>query len=107
MSVINEKISQEKFLEFLGTAPFFKIAVDLEREKISAGCELHSDCAEELIADGSQYKNVWGANIYRDRSLDFISLINIRPPRNRSMNIGDENIVVAMKKIAEKYFGNG
>jgi len=73
---------------------FIKVVVDIEREFISIGCELHVDCAEELMADGSLHANLWGANIYpQDKKIDFISLINIRPAdNNRSMEIKDEAI---------------
>lgn len=84
--IIKEKTSLES-LKSLGS--FVKVVADIEREIISVGCELHSDCAEELIAGGSLYKNLWGANIYpEDKKIDFISLINIRPAdNNRSMDI--------------------
>jgi len=89
--IIKEKTSPDSF------GSFVKVVVDIGKEILSAGCELHSDCAEELIADGSPYKNLWGANIYpKDKKIDFISLINIRPTdNNRSMDI--ENPVIKKK----------
>ena len=86
--IIREKTS----LDSLGS--FVKVVVDIKRKILSAGCELHIDCAEELIKDGSLYVNLWGANIYtKNKKIDFISLINIRPAaNNRSMDIEDVNI---------------
>ena len=68
---------------------FVKVVVDIERGVLSAVCDLHSDCADELVADGSQWGNLWGANVYLDeKRIDFVSLINIRPAvGNRSMTI--------------------
>ncbi len=68
---------------------FVKVVVDLERRILSAGCELHIDCAEELAKDGSKRENLWGANVYpQKRDIQFVSLINIRPADgNRSMEI--------------------
>ena len=68
---------------------FAKVVVDIERGVLSAVCDLHSDCADELVADGSQWGNLWGANVYLDeKRIDFVSLINIRPAvGNRSMTI--------------------
>ena len=68
---------------------FVKIVVDVERGVFSAVCDLHSDCADELVTDGSQWDNLWGANVYLDEHrIDFVSLINIRPATgNRSMTI--------------------
>jgi hypothetical protein len=90
--IIKEKKSLNSF-----DPVFVKVVVDIEREIVSASCELHSDCAEELVVDGSVYKNLWGANIYPgDKKIDFISLINIRPAdNNRSMDI--ENPVIKKK----------
>jgi len=96
--IIREKTS----LDSLGS--FVKIVVDIEREIISANCELHIDCAEELMADGSLYANLWGANIYpKDKKIDFISLMNIRPAdKNRSMDIEDPVIRKKVEDIIKK-----
>lgn len=96
--IIREKTSLDSFSSFV------KIVVDIEREIISADCELHSDCAEELMANGSKYANLWGANIYpKDNKIDFISLINIRPAdNNRSMDIEDKNIKKKVEDIIKK-----
>ncbi len=93
METIKEKISreilkkQEEF--FIGMT---KIAVDLEQKIVCSGCELHIDCASMLMEQGSDPKNVWGANIHFDKEkesmIEFVSLINIRPSdKNFSMEI--------------------
>ncbi len=33
---------------------FTKVVVDVERKILALGCELHIDCAEELLGDGSK-----------------------------------------------------
>jgi hypothetical protein len=77
-----------------GFEDFVKIVVDIEEKKIALGCDLHIDCAEELLKNGSNSKNLWGANIYLlDKRIDFVSLINIRPSENnRTMEVEDVNI---------------
>jgi hypothetical protein len=92
--IIKEKTSLDSF------GPFVKVVVDIEKKIIAAGCELHVDCAEELMEAGSLYTNLWGANIYpKDKKIDFVALINIRPASgNRSMEIEDQNI---RKKIED------
>lgn len=69
--------------------PMVKVVVDIEKQILAMGGELHMDCADELIAAESEPKNLWGANVYpQDRRIDFTSLINIRPQdNNRSMEI--------------------
>lgn len=81
--IIKEKTSAQEFGDFV------KLVVDIERKILAMGCELHIDCAEELVQDGSSRKDLWGANFYPpDKKIAFSSLINIRPQeRNRGMEI--------------------
>ena len=86
---------------------FVKVVVDIEKKRIAGGCELHIDCAEELLEAGSASKNLWGANIYQqDKRIDFVSLINIRPAENnRSMQIQDTGVRMEVETIIrEKLF---
>lgn len=80
---------------------FIKVVVDIEKKIISLDCELHSDCAEELVKDGSKYVDLWGANIYpKEKNVDFVSLINIRPlANNRSMDIKNQDIKKRVEDI--------
>lgn len=96
--IIKEKTSLNPF------GSFVKVVVDIKREIISAGCELHIDCAEELMKDGSLYANLWGANVYpQDEKIDFISLMNIRPAdNNRSMDIEIPEIRKKVEDIIKK-----
>ena len=85
-------------------SPFAKAVVDIKRQLISVGCELHIDCAEELIKDTSRSEDLWGINIYPNGEIDFISLINIRPSaNNRGMEIQIQEIRETIKKIVEKF----
>ncbi len=80
--IIRERSSEQKFPDF------FKVVVDIDRKILAMGCELHIDCAEELLKDGSSSKSLWGADIYDGEKIDFVSMINIRPADgNRSMQI--------------------
>ncbi len=66
-----------------------KLAVDLERRILAGGGELHADCEQALLNDGSAQENVWGGDWYSDlREVGFESLINIRPRQdNRSLEL--------------------
>ena len=83
---------------------FLKIVADIEQNILATGCELHIDCAEELIADGSDGKNLWGANVYLDKQkIDFVSLINIRPKDgNRTMEIVIPEIKEKVQEIIHR-----
>lgn len=104
--IIKEKISENElnrlFDQFFGTV--LKIVVDIEKRILSAGCEFHIDCAEELCErKGSHQKNLWGANLYQDKTIDFIALINIKPAENnRSMEIKNPEIKQKVEKIIKE-----
>lgn len=69
-----------------------KAVVDIERKIIALGGEMHADAEAVLLNDGSLQQNLWGFNIYPEKSrvewIEFTSFINIRPrANNRSMEI--------------------
>jgi len=93
--IIRQKSDLSSFGEFV------KVVVDIERKIMAAGCELHVDCADELLNDGSKNADLWGANVYtKDNRIDFVSLINIRPHAdNRSMEIQDPQIKKEIESV--------
>jgi hypothetical protein len=78
-----------------------KLAVDVKREIIAGGGELHADCEQTLLEDGSQQEDIWGADWYPElKRVGFESLINIRPRQfNRSMEIKDPKLREVIEKI--------
>lgn len=79
-----------------------KAVVDIEKNIMVVGGELHSDQEKLLIEQGSAQENLWGINLYPDIVdddwLEFDSMINIRPRQNnRSRSI--ENIDIRQKII--------
>lgn len=97
--IVSEKIKQEELEK-----PFIKAVVDLKRKKISIGCELHVDCQEELIHDGSLAADTWGFNVYPDGKIDFVSLINIRPKAgNRSIEIKDGGLCAKILEVVKQF----
>ncbi len=107
--VTDQKISKEQ-LENLCKVWFedmVKVVVDVERELVAIGGELHADAVALLIEDGSKSKNIWGANLYPWHSpgdrVEFTAMINIRPNQNNpSMEILDEAIKAKVGQIIEK-----
>lgn len=86
------------------SSPFAKAVVDIVRNVIAMGCELHIDCAEELVAEGSSMGDCWGCNIYPDGSVEFTSLINIRPVRNNpSMTVADSNLQEKIRSVINAF----
>ncbi len=93
-----ENLAQESFGDLI------KGVVNIEKEIMAVGGEMHSDANEVLIKEGSQQEDLWGFNIYLDRKredwLEYISLINIRPQRgNKSMEVEDQEIRLKMSNI--------
>lgn len=95
--IVREKISADAI-----ETPFSKAVVDVARKAVALGCELHMDCAEELIRDGAVPADVWGCNIYPDGHLDFISLVNVKPAQgNRTMDVQDPALRAAIENIVK------
>lgn len=74
-----------------------KGVVDLEKNIMALGGDLHADEEAFLLERGSKQENLWGINLYVDMSLpdmlEFDSMINIRPRQNnRSRNVEDPKV---------------
>lgn len=84
-----------------------KIVVDIRRQYLSGGGEMHSDCETVLLEDGSEQDDLWGANWYpSEQRIEFESLINIRPRLgNRNIVIQDENLRKQVETVARELLG--
>jgi hypothetical protein len=78
-----------------------KLAVDVEREILAGGGELHADCETALLEDSSHQHAVWGADWYpTEHEVGFESLINIRPRQNNySLEVQDPELRVQIERI--------
>ena len=99
-----KKIWQERESGFVD---LLKIVIDIDRKIIAADAELHADLEELLLSEGSLQENLWGANLYPEKSgddlIEYTAFINIRPSQdNRSMEIEDEDIRLQMQSIIKK-----
>lgn len=91
------EIAKERFGDLV------KAVVDIEREIMAVGAELHSDEEALLLSEGSKQKNLWGINLYPEKPdeelIEFDSMINLRPSQgNRSRDVLDP---IARKRIKE------
>ena len=50
----------DEMLQELGT--FIKLAVDIHRNILAGGGQMHADCESVLLQDGSQQSDIWGAD---------------------------------------------
>ena len=83
-----------------------KAVVDLEKQIMAIGGELHADEEAFLLQKGSKQENLWGINIYPELNIpdvvEFDSMINIRPRQNnRSRSVESEDIKNKIIKIVK------
>ena len=107
--ITDKKISLASLKELCeqGFGDMVKLVVDVERSIIAIGGELHADAETLLLEQGSDQKNLWGANFYpwnpSGERISFTALINIRPHQdNPSLEILNETIKKKMKTIIEQ-----
>lgn len=81
-----------------------KAVVDIKKEIMVVGAELHADEEELLLKDGSKQENLWGINIYpkedKENRIEFDSMINLRPSwGNYSQGVDDLKTRERIKEI--------
>lgn len=100
--IIREKASEEilkKIAEdFDG---YVKVVVDVRRKILAAGGKLHVDGEKLILGDASKQADLWGGGIdFETGSIDFDSLINLRPAQgNASREVLDKDIRQQMETI--------
>jgi len=110
IKIIKDKISKIQ-LQNIAKNQFgdlVKVVVDIDREIIAVGGELHADEEAVLLQQGSKQNNLWGINFYptitTDDWIEFDSMINIRPSQNnRSRQVENnevrEKIITIINKL--------
>jgi hypothetical protein len=86
-----KKIAEERFGDLV------KGVVDIDNKIMAIGGEMHADEEAILLENGSKQENLWGINLYPDKTgIDFVefdSMINIRPRQNnRSRGVESEEV---------------
>ena len=94
-------LAQETYKEMV------KAVVDIEKETLAVGGELHADAESVLLDNGSRQEDLWGINLYPDKResdrIAYTSLINIRPTQgNNSMSVQEDSLKDKIKNIVEK-----
>jgi len=97
-----KEIAEERFGDMV------KGVVDVENKKIVLGGDLHADEEAVLLERGSKQNNLWGFNLYPDRSgdafIEFDSMINIRPSQgNRSRDVENPEIRKQIVEIVNQW----
>ena len=81
-----------------------KAVVDVKRGIMIVGAELHSDEEALLPEQGSEQQDLWGINIYPEKTgdefIEFDSMINIRPSqKNFSRGVSDPKFASELLKL--------
>lgn len=107
MQLVENKISIEE-LKKMSEKMFggmVKAVVDIEKEIMVVGADMHADEEYLLLEGGSQQEHLWGINIYPEKIgnqqwIVFDSMINLRPSwGNKSRGVEDIQIQEKIKKI--------
>ncbi|HNU96645.1 MAG TPA: DUF5674 family protein [Candidatus Portnoybacteria bacterium] len=111
MKIVEDKITIDELKEMSKKmfGGLVKVVVDVEREIIVVGGELHSDEQGVLIESGSKYENTWGINIYpemfgQDNWIEFDSMINLKPLLDcRTRGVENKQIQEKIIQIINKF----
>lgn len=100
-----KNLAEQTFYELV------KATVDISKEIIVVGGELHSDQESLLLSQGSNQKDIWGINLYPSKYpdgdwIEFDSMINIRPSfGNKSRGVDEPEIREKIIEIINKLIG--
>ncbi len=104
--ILRERISRAELLRLAEEqfGDWIKAVVDVSREVMAVGGDLHADDEATLLADGSRQRDLWGINLYPgERGADWIefdSMINVRPrDGNRSRGVDDERTRACIREV--------
>ena len=105
--VITKPLAREELAEIAreGFGDVVKAVVDIEREIMAVGGELHADEETPLMEKhAAKRSNTWGINIYPKKPdeewIEFDSMINIKPVLgNRSRDIEDATVKEKIRRI--------
>ncbi len=105
VKIFKNPISKKELVEIAKNqfGDLVKAVVDVKKEIIAVGGELHADEEAMLLEQDSRQEDLWGINLYvekpEDEWIEFDSMINIRPSRgNRSRGVESSEI---QKKIRD------
>lgn len=109
IKVVQGKITLSELEEFAKArfGDLVKAVVDIEKEIMAIGGELHADEEALLLEQGSKQENLWGINLYPaikgDDFIEFNSMINLRPAQNnRSRGVENLKLREQIRKIVNK-----
>ena len=85
---------------------YINTVIDVKKKVCSAGCDRHFDSEKILLDENSDQKDLWGGGIdLETMTIDFNSMINIRPTQaNNSNEIQDATIRKEFEDLTKFFF---
>lgn len=109
IKIVKELITKAELSEFAHATfkELVKAVVDVEKEYMAVGGDLHADEEAIMLEDGSKQEHLWGINLYPAKPetewIEFDSMINLRPAQeNRSRGVENPKIREEIKAIVKK-----
>lgn len=113
IEIIRSPIPRERLsaLAEMQFGDMVKAVVDVQREVMAVGGELHADEEAALMEEGSAQAYLWGINLYPAETgeawIEFDSMINVRPSQaNRSRNVEDGKLQERIRQIVDALVRN-
>lgn len=111
--IIKDPISRTEFADIVKNqfGNLVKAVVDIEKDIMAIGGDLHADEEGALMQEGSRQEYLWGINLYPEKFgddfIEFDSMTNIRPSQgNHSRSVEDpavrEKIIEVVKKLVRE-----
>lgn len=84
---------------------YIKIVADVASGKLAGGGQLHQDCEQILLEQGSRQSDLWGGGVdLPGKTVGFNALINIRPAEgNPSQEILDPKIREEFESVVKRF----
>ncbi len=108
LSIIREPITRSEIASVAHEqfGDMVKAVVDVAREMMAIGGELHSDEEAVLLDDGSKQDQLWGINLYPHEPesdwIEYDSMINVRPSQgNRSRDVEDPDTKDSIRRVVK------
>lgn len=104
IEIIEQEVTKKKLVEIAKErfGDLLKAVVDTEKRIMTIGGDLHSDGEAMLLNQGSRQQDLWGINIYPEKSgeelVEFDSMINLRPSQG-NFSRGVENAEIQKQII--------
>lgn len=113
MKLVEISLSKDELSEIMKEyGSYIKVTVDIKKEILVLGCELHADGEEILLKKGSKQNNIWGGGIdMHAKIIDVTAVLNLRPRLNNdSMELLDpekrEKFTSTVKKLFQVLWQN-